>query len=504
MFMSTAGFPFLRCMFVDFSSSRRTYMKRITEWGFNKKIRRAEKDAMLRIERRRSAMGKRTNFRVRGQEVSISKLRRAAATVDVDEDDEAGVEDLPNRIETPSCISYETPAASTIEEAQPLGEISAVHTPSWTNAPGEQVWRTRSASRSEHTTAVDRVPTSRNWAQTLFLPFSYERDVIATTMYDTTAEYDHMFSSSDSDSESDATEAGELMPPPPRPLAPKPFKLRRFLTSTMPSLNYEVRRTTNALKLGSTTPQNLIAGTPGGNKASESQPQGQVTTPGETTRTSEEVLDHHLTLFQTSVSFDMDDRERNQHFSDVLGILKSQYDREAASQSHMNELFDGGAIATEEQAFDKVEALLAQRHRLHGYEDQRTLDACLAGVIFLLDATRLDAEQQTWVQATVRTRLDRVRSLMNRILSAHLHEETTVELLGDQEGREVEVARADEDARRKASRMMSDIVQQAKKSNAVLHVLELLPRYHRQWAGWHLQENLFEMQGRGQRMLFTM
>lgn len=484
-------------------------MKRITEWGFNKKIRRAEKDAMLRIERRRSAIGKRTNFRVRGQEVSISKLRRAAAAAEVDDDDEAGVEDLPAREETPSCISYNTPAASIVEEIQRTGEMSAVHTPSWTNVPGEQMWRTRSESRpaNQHSSAVSRTPSARpNWAQTLFLPFAYERDVVTTTFYDTTAEYDEMFTSSDSESESDEEEgAGELMPPPPRPLAPKPFKLRRFLTSTMPSLNYEVRRTTNELRLGSSTPQSLIAGTPGSDdSASRRQSNDQVGSVSEPTRSAEEVLDHHVTLFQTSISFDMDDRERNQHFSDILGILKSQYDREAASQSHMNELFDGGALATEEQAFDKVEALLDQRHRLHGYEDQRTLDACLAGVIFLLDATRLDAEQQTWVQATVRTRLDRVRSLMSRILSAHLHEETTMELLGDEEGRDVEAAKADEEGRRKASRMMSDIVQHARKSKAVLHVLELLPRYHRQWAGWHIQENLVEVQGRGQRMLFTM
>lgn len=490
-------------------------MKRITEWGFNKKIRRVEKDAMLRIERRRSAAGKRTNFRIRGQEVSIAKLRRAAATAehDLEGNDDADAENFPSRDsreETMSCISYNTPASSGADvDVEPGGEIPPIHTSSWTENPGEQIWKMRSETRKNndgHQVVNGILPRRLDWSQDFLLPFSSERDVIAApSIYEIDPDHEALFETESSVSESSEDEDTEVKVlatlPPARSCAPKPFKLRKFLTSTMPSLNYEVRRTNDDLRLGGSVPVNLITGANPDNDNDVAVAPLSQSSSSASAQPSAEDLEHHVNLFQMSLTFDYPDRDRNQAFSDILGVLKAQYDREAATQAQMAMLFDDGSMATEEQAFDKVEALLEQRRRFYGFEDQKTQDACLAGIIFLLDATRIDAEQQTWSQPVVHTRLERVRSLMLRILGVYLHEETTLELLGDEEGKDVDPkgTAADEEGRIKAGRMMSDVVEAARKSHTVLHVLELLPRYHRQWSGWNIQENLS-----GKKMMFTM
>ena len=117
-------------------------MKRITEWGFNKKIRRAEKEQMLRIERNRSAIGKRTIFRIRGQEVTAAKLRRAALVAD-----DHALSPAPET-DALSCISAVTPESGVLANSgqEADGDVDAeidtsepgdapVHTDAWAEPP---------------------------------------------------------------------------------------------------------------------------------------------------------------------------------------------------------------------------------------------------------------------------------------------------------------------------------------------------------------------------------
>lgn len=488
-------------------------MKRITEWGFQKKIRRAEKEAMLRIERRRSAAGKRTSFRIRGQEVTAAKLKRAAVAVEEDEAAAAAaagaeVEEV-EQADTPSCISYGTPVSDApsprLEERLPNGEVPSVHTAAWASDPAEHFWKTRQAyqgrkSSAEEPEVIDDLPTYGvlNRMTTVLknaMPVTYERNLIS--WYD-----GRMSETSDSDSSDDEEEQVEgtedyhreielYIPVSP----PKPFKLRRFLTSTMPSLNYELRRARLDLRLEHVAGRPMIEPNPEAANETDapgSTDDGTAADSGSDDAPEEDPAEH-LEYFKDAVKRQVDDDVRNQHFSDVLGILKARYDRETATLNLMAMVFDDGEVVTEEQVRDKMEALIANRHRHHGYEAQTTLDACLAGVILMMDANRIDAEQQTWSQGHVRTRLDRVYQLLCRVFASRLDPDTVLELLGDAEAKDVTGSLpADSEGRAKAGALMHDIATNAMQSTTVLHALELLPRYHRQWSAWHLQERVRE------------
>ncbi|KAF2102500.1 hypothetical protein NA57DRAFT_71491 [Rhizodiscina lignyota] len=485
-------------------ASRRTYMKRITEWGFNKKIRRAEKEQMLRIERHRSAIGKRTVFRIRGQEVTAAKLRRAAPTVD---------DPAPSPTEnadTPSCISYETPESG--DPSDPDKDVDAsepddtpVYTPAWATDPAEHFWRTRNAARNnELSLRRHSKPPSTG------VPLQYERDMV--TWYNFRDDDEHRVTESDMESlEIDETETGPVYDT----SMPKPFNLRKFLTSSMPGLNYDFHQIASGEQLDAAASPAYLTGSSADSvsRIVSDEDIGDADLGSNDTVSSisdirsqfDGNLGLHLTLFRAEPAQGEDrDRTRYRHFSNILGILKSRYDREAATLALMGMVFGDGDVETEDQAKDKLEVLLEQRNHLYGFEHKYTLDACLAGVIFLLDATRLDAEQNTWSQQTVFARLERARSLIHRVFAAHLREETVRELLGDESGHDVLPPEdvADEEASDQAERLMADVVEQAVRSQTVLHALELLPRYHRQWAGYHCYKR--EELMRERPSLFTM
>lgn len=474
-------------------------MKRITEWGFNKKIRRAEKEQMLRIERNRSAVGKRTTFRIRGQEVTAAKLRRAALVAD---DHALSPAPEPDAL---SCISYETLTSGALAESEKDEDVDAdgdasepgdapVYTDAWAEHPAQHFWRLMNSGRTE-----SKPPS-------MFLPFAFERDVVSeyrTPHPDVIKDVLLV----EGDTEATEFDAGEIEPVYDTSF-PEPFNLRKFLTSTMLSLNHEFHQeaTTERLEVdpfaaGLPTTSDVL--TPNNLSIDESNNDiighmNLATSASSDGGAFGDSFEQQLTLFRTySPDGRGDDRAGLEHFSSILGILKSRYDHETATLNLMGMVFGDGDLETEDSARDKLEALLEQRTRLYGFEHQDTLDACLVGVIFLLDATRLDAEQNTWKQPQIHPRLLRVRTLMRRIFAAHLQEETVQELLGDDEGLDFPTPKGRPgETRQKAERMMADIIEQAVRSHTVLHALELLPRYHMQWAGYRFHKRQETMRER--------